>query len=308
MLRELVRNPYFRVYLGIYALTLLTLHLVEGFGLLLPLFMLVVMGGLFSLLAMWMSRRAIGSPLPVRSPGPESLALVAYLTVFVGWFLTGGMEWLHTSFAPGQSRTLAVLGAKVVVFVVLPYALMGGIWRYGPRDLAAPGFDLRRHGPVVLGMLAFILPYQAVVGQGVGRLREAGFEPWQLALGAPFTLAWLIVAVGLVEEFPYRVLLQSRLAALCRSEIAGVLLMALLFGLTHAPGLYLRTAGSLEGLGESPSLLAAVGYSIVIISPAGIFLGVLWARTRNLWVVMLVHAGFDWLTTLPDLTRTFFGG
>jgi CAAX protease family protein len=306
MLRELVRNPYCRAYLGTYALTLLALYLVEGFGLLLPLFVLLVMGGLFSLIAMWVSKRAIGAPLPVRSPGPESLTLALYLTVVVGWFLTGGMGWLRASFDPGQTRTVAVLVAKVVVFVLMPYALIGGIWRYGPRDLATGSFDLRRHGRVVLGMLAFILPYQAIVGQGVGQLRQAGFEAWQVGVGAIFSFAWLVVEVGLVEEFPYRVLLQSRLTTLCRSEIAGVLLMALLFGLTHAPGLYLRTAASLEGLGESPSLLAALGYSVVVISPAGIFLGVLWARTRNLWVVMLVHAGFDWLPQVTDLTRTFF--
>ena len=305
MTGTLARNAYLRLYLGVYGVTLLALHVWEDFGLALPLFVLGVMGGLLSLLAFLMSRRAQGTPTPVRRPGPESLALALYLTLVVGWFLTGGMEWLRGASAPGPGRMLAVLFAKVLVFVVGPYALMGAIWRYRPRDLFSRAFDLRRDGPVVVGMLLAILPYQAVVGQGLGELRQAGFGPWQLGAGALFTFAWLVVEVGLVEEFPYRVLLQSRLAALLRSEVGGILLMALFFGLTHAPGLYLRTGATLEGLGPSPSLLAAVGYSIVVLSPAGIFLGVLWARTRNLWVCMLVHAGFDWLPQVTELTRTF---
>jgi membrane protease YdiL (CAAX protease family) len=45
----------------------------------------------------------------------------------------------------------------------------------------------------------------------------------------------------------------------------------------------------------------AVCYSIVITSVAGVFLGVLWARTRNLILVMAVHAAGDWL---PNLVPT----
>ena len=241
----------------------------------------------------------------MRRPGPETLALALYLTVVIGWFLTGGMGWLRASFPDGPARMVAVLVAKALVFVVGPYLLLRIPWRYRLHDLAAPGFDVRRHGPAVVGMMLVILPYQALVGQGIGQLQRAGFEAWQLGAGALFTFAWLVVEVGLVEEFPYRVLLQSRLAALLRSEVGGVLLMALFFGVTHAPGLYLRAGAPLEGLGASPSLLAVVGYTVVVISPAGIFLGVLWARTRNLWVGLLVHAGFDWLPQLTDLTRTF---
>jgi membrane protease YdiL (CAAX protease family) len=46
----------------------------------------------------------------------------------------------------------------------------------------------------------------------------------------------------------------------------------------------------------------AVGYSIVVTSVAGFFLGVLWARTRNFAVVVVVHAAADLLpNVLPTL-------
>jgi len=56
-----------------------------------------------------------------------------------------------------------------------------------------------------------------------------------------------------------------------------------------------------EGLPAHPALWMAIGYSIVITSVAGFFLGVLWARTRNLAVVVLVHAAAD---LLPDFLPT----
>ena len=76
--------------------------------------------------------------------------------------------------------------------------------------------------------------------------------------------------------------------------------MALLFGLAHAPGLHFPSAATLESLGPHPSWLAAIGYSLAVTSVAGIFLGVLWIRTRNLSVV-LVHAAGDLLPNLVQL-------
>lgn len=54
-----------------------------------------------------------------------------------------------------------------------------------------------------------------------------------------------------------------------------------------------------------PSLLMAVGYSIVITSVAGFFLGVLWARTRNFLVLILVHAAADLLPNALPTLRVF---
>jgi len=49
----------------------------------------------------------------------------------------------------------------------------------------------------------------------------------------------------------------------------------------------------------------AVGYSIVMTSLAGLFVGVLWLRTRNFAVVVLVHAAGDLLPNLVPWIRTF---
>jgi len=154
-------------------------------------------------------------------------------------------------------------------------------------------------------MSVVLILFQIAFGRGVSEIRHSGLALWAVAAGIPFAYAWLLIEVGLVGEFFFRVLLQSRLTALLRSETAGILLMALLFGLAHAPGLHFRTAVTLEGLGPSPSWLVAIGYSVAITSVAGIFLGVLWARTRNILVVILVHAAGDLGPNLVHFVRAW---
>ena len=103
---------------------------------------------------------------------------------------------------------------------------------------------------------------------------------------------------GLCEEFLFRAFLQTRLADALNSELAGVCLGALVFGLAHAPGLYLRGQALLEGADAHPTILWAIAYSVAIISPAGLLFGTLWSRTRSLGLVVVLHALTD---LLPDL-------
>jgi len=98
---------------------------------------------------------------------------------------------------------------------------------------------------------------------------------------------------------------QTRLESFTRSRAGGIVLASLLFGLLHAPGLYLRTAHTGEALGRTPSLLLAVGYAIVVISPSGFFLGTLWSRTRNLAIIVVVHAAGDLLPNVVELAQHF---
>jgi membrane protease YdiL (CAAX protease family) len=121
----------------------------------------------------------------------------------------------------------------------------------------------------------------------------------------PISFLWLLIEVGLVEEFFFRAFIQSRLAAFFRSEVTGIVLSCLIFGLAHAPGLVLRGAGIISPVGESPSILLGVGYSIVILSVTGFGLGIVWARTRNLLVLMVIHAAGDLLPNFGELVEAF---
>src|SRR4029079_4623004 len=95
-------------------------------------------------------------------------------------------------------------------------------------------------------------------------IRRGEFSAMQLAIGLPICFAWLFFEAGLVEEFFFRALLQTRLAAWFQSEISGVALMALFFGLSHAPGFFLRGAGLSDAIGENPSAIDSIAYAIVV--------------------------------------------
>jgi membrane protease YdiL (CAAX protease family) len=140
-----------------------------------------------------------------------------------------------------------------------------------------------------------MLIFQSVFGRGLRDIRAAHLPPWVLAITIPLLFAWLMVEVGVVEEFFFRVLLQTRLEALLDSRWGGIVCSSLLFGLIHVPGLYLRPELTLEAVGAHPSLFMAIGYSIVLTSAAGLFLGVVWTRTRSFTAIVLIHAATDLL-------------
>jgi membrane protease YdiL (CAAX protease family) len=159
--------------------------------------------------------------------------------------------------------------------------------------------------PVVLVLSAAILAFQYYLGGGAAPIREGKLSVHQLLVGVPLCFFWLAIEAGLVEEFFFRALIQARLSAYYRSEITGVVLMALVFGLAHAPGFIFRHAGTVEGLGENPTALHAIAYSIVILSVSGVFLGIVWARTKNLFAVIIIHAATDLLPNLAHFVRTW---
>ncbi len=242
------------------------------------------------------------TPLPyrVREPRRESVMLLVYLVPLAA-FIAYGFSALH-SFVPSEpADSIAILIAKLAAFVLLPAWIMMSRFGYKLRALAPLSLKTS-HLLVVLGMSLVLLIFQSVAGKGLRDIADAQVPGDKLLLGIPFVFLWLVLDAGVVEEFFFRVLLQSRLSAALRSELGGIVLMSLIFGLVHSPGLYLRASATQEGLSAHPSLLMAVGYSIVITSVAGFFLGVLWARTRNFLVLILVHAATDLLpNTLPTL-------
>jgi membrane protease YdiL (CAAX protease family) len=306
-LAKLLKNQFFLAYLALYIVLLALMHTIEGFGLALPLFVLLFMGAGLSALAWWTTRGITAPDFIVKRSPQESILLLGYLLVVVG-YLTWGVNVIEAAFEADPARSLAILVAKLVFFVLFPLLLFRSVWRYSLRDFFRPSADRRGSVRVIVWMSLFLIIFQLVVGQGLTEIRAAEFTRWQLALGILLAYAWLVIEVGLVEEFFFRGLIQSRLSALLRSEVAGVVLMAALFGLAHAPGIYFRSEVTMEAVGSSPSLLMAVGYSIVVVSITGFFLGVIWVRTKSLYVLALIHAAGDLVPNAAQILRTWYAG
>jgi membrane protease YdiL (CAAX protease family) len=197
-----------------------------------------------------------------------------------------------------------LLSVKVLTFVVLPAAIISALGRYQIAELIPASLGWRRLRLALWMSLATVL-MQSLLGRGLRDIRGAHLPLWVLVVAAPLSFVWLAVEVGIVEEFFFRVLLQERLAVALRSPWGGLVVATVLFGLVHAPGFFLRPSATQEGLGSHPSLLMAVGYSIVLTSLGGLFLGVLWMRTKNFAVLVIVHAAGDLLPNLVPWVKAF---
>lgn len=289
-------------YLALYAATLLAMNRAGNFDIAEPLLVVVIVGIGFSLVA-WLLTAAV-KPLAytIRQPQKELTVIAIYLVPVVA-FLTWGLGAVHRYIPADPEDAFALLVAKLLVLVVVPAAIMRSLFGYSFRQLAP--VSLRpRHLTIMVAMSALLLCFQAALGSGLRDILNAHLPAAKLLVGVPLVFVWLALEAGFVEEFFFRVLLQTRLTAVLRSELGGIVLMALLFGLAHAPGLYLRSSLTHEGLGPHPSFLMAVGYSIVVTSVAGFFLGVLWARTRNFAAVVLIHAAGDLLPNLLPMMHS----
>ena len=287
-------------YLTLYGATLFAMVRYGHFDASDSLGVFAVLGVGFSLIAWLLTIGVKPLQYKVREPRQEAATLLAYLIPLAA-FIAYGFSVIHR-WVPGEpADSVAILAAKLAGFVAIPAWLLITRFGYNLRGLA-PASTKTSHMLVFVGMAFVLLVFQSLAGRGLKDITEAHVPGDTLLFGMPLVFLWLMVGVGVVEEFFFRVLLQSRLSAAIKSELGGIVLVSLLFGLVHVPGLYLRTGATQEGLAANPSMLMAVGYSIVITSIAGLFLGVLWARTRNFLLLVLVHAATDLLpNTLPTL-------
>jgi membrane protease YdiL (CAAX protease family) len=225
-----------------------------------------------------------------------------YLVV-IAWVLVSGFGRV-ARIRTEPLHSVVLLGVKLVTVIGFPAAIMLAFGHYRIAELMPISLRWRELRPALWMSLAALL-MQSFLGRGLHDIREAHLPLWVLAVATPLSFIWLMIEVGVVEEFFFRVLLQERLAAVLRSPWGGLVVAAVLFGLVHAPGLYLRPAATQEALGSHPSLFMAVGYSIVLPSLAGLFLGVLWMRTKNFAVLVIVHAAGDLLPNLVPWVKAF---
>jgi membrane protease YdiL (CAAX protease family) len=263
--------------------------------------------GLGLSLAAWLATaRGAPAPVDVRAPARELGVLCAYLALFAVAFLGWGLSALKAAFPSEPAQSLVILISKLAAMVAIPgwlFTRLGYAW----RDLLAPR-ALGRSGRIALLVIGLLLlALQLTVGRGPKALAALEQPAWQIVALAPFALAWLTIEAGLTEEFFFRALFQARAAAWLRSETAGIVSMALAFSLAHAPGYVLRGAHAMEGMRQAPNLLTAAAYTIVVVSPVGLMFGVLWARTRNLWLIVLLHGWGDLVPNLAPFVQTWTG-
>ena len=268
-----------------------------------PLFILCALGVAFPAVALAATRKSQPAAEPIARPAVESGATVLYLALFSVVVLGWGFWFLREQVPAGRTREVVTLAVKLLTMCAGPGLLFRALGtRAVPRGALGPrSSDLLPGIVLAIALLAF----QCVFGGGLRQLSELHPSAGTLAWAIPAAFVWLTLEAGLTEEVLFRAVLQTRLAAFLRTEPGAIVVGAALFGLAHAPGLYLRGGSLAEGLTGPPTAAWAIAYSIAIVSPAGLLFGVLWWRTRSLALLVLLHGWTDLLPNLAGFIRTW---
>lgn len=207
-----------------------------------------------------------------------------------------------------QIHVFIILSRKLFVFVIVPfllYRLCGfSLKDFGIKMPVSEIFS-KRNVITFLVMSVVILVFQYFLSTGGGNFRKENYSWVQMLIGFPLLFIWLFIEVGLIEEFFFRAVLQSRFSALLKSGAGGIAVSALIFGLAHAPGLYLRGFGETEGVSETMPFGFWAAYTICTMSVGGIFLGIIWNKTKNLYLVMSLHAMIDLIPNFSEFVHTW---
>jgi membrane protease YdiL (CAAX protease family) len=268
---------------------------------------LVILGVLLPLVAMLATAR-MPRPAPAAPWRSGDATLIVGLLAWIVLFLLAKGPLLAALLpSDPDPRLLETVNTllKLFAFVLAPWLVLrqrGLSWASGGRSTAS-----RSQLVVAFVLMALAaLAVQALLGSQFKRLLTGDFAGSEIALGGVLCFAWMSVEAGVVEEYFFRWFLQSRLAAWAGSEVSGIFLSALLFGLAHAPGILLRGAGVEEGLGAVPGVASTLAYVVVTQGVAGLSFGVLWARTRSFVLVVLLHGFFDALSNTASFIETWW--
>ena len=287
------------VYLLIWGASTAYLALTGG-DWLFPIASLVIFGLLLGALIWFLTRRMDAPPVPVADPARESAALLGYAVVYAVALIAFGLGAVKAAIPAGQAQDLAVLAYKLTIHVLIPAGivlLLGSAL----RPLFDPGTSRRGFWPTLLVLAGLMFGLLALVSPSLKQIDALGLAPAAALVWVLASWAWMSVEAGLCEEFLFRACLQSRLTAWLRSPATAIVVTSILFGLAHWPGLYLRGGPGVDGWSTDPVQVAA--FTIATLSPLSVSLGLLWARSRSLLLVVLVHGAIDALPNTAELVR-----
>jgi len=235
--------------------------------------------------------------LTIPAPRREAIFAVIYLAA---WFL---FAWNFGGLVNEASHWITLVALPILLLHLLRHSWeAGGGFR---ETLHSIGITWQNLGPslklaLVVGLLA-----APVVVWGSAKQEEvvAAIRSGRALYLFPLSFILMLFMAGFTEEVFFRGLLQARLAAAFGSEVRGLLVATVLFGLYHLPYAYhLRSWPSYGDLVWSVS-------QAIVEGAAGLLLGTLWLRTRNLFGGVFLHAFLNAFVVMTMLNFSIkFGG
>ena len=101
-----------------------------------------------------------------------------------------------------------------------------------------------------------------------------------------FVMAFILA--GIPEEFFFRVILQTRIEKLFNNAIDGVIISSIVFAIYHIPYRLLQNNSLTYG-----SLINTIFSVITQQFLIGLFLGVVWRKTKNIYGIAIIHSCYN---------------
>lgn len=263
-----------------------------------PFASLIIFGLIFSGVIWFLTRKMNAPDVPVNRPARESIGLLAYLSIYAVLLIGIWLGTLREAIPEGPNQEWAVLGYKLLIHVGVPAAIilaLGG----AVRPLFDGGMDRKGFWTTLIVLSAMMFGLLALVSPSLTQIGALNLDPAWTLFWVIASWTWLSIEAGICEEFLFRACLQSRLTAWMRSPVAGIAVTSILFGLAHWPGLYFRGGPGVDGWSTDPIQVAA--FTIATLSPLSVSLGLLWARSRSLLLIVIVHGAIDALPHTAEM-------
>ena len=263
-----------------------------------PFASLFIFGLIFSGVIWFLTRKMNAPAVPVNRPARESLGLLAYLAIYAVLLIGIWLGTVREAIPEGPNQEWAVLGYKLLIHIGIPAAIilaLGG----AIRPLFDGGMDRKGFWTTLIVLSAMMIGLLALVSPSLKQIGALNLDPAMTLFWVIASWTWLSIEAGLCEEFLFRACLQSRLTAWMRSPVAGIAVTSILFGLAHWPGLYFRGGPGVDGWSTDPIQVAA--FTIATLSPLSVSLGLLWARSRSLLLIVIVHGAIDALPHTAEM-------
>ena len=290
-LRKFVTDPLFLIFVILYGLAL------SGVAVAAPeewYRTLFLAAGVIAVSAviLYISRGYQPSPVKCVRPQPElRAAVIWFLCVFILAVLTDarGLE--------------AVNGfTNWILLFCVPLVLLHSTRRHESLSETCKSVGLHRHGlPTAVKIALFsallFLPFILLSVNPQQRIEILDvFRTPRVLIAFPLSFLLALVLAGFTEEFFFRGILQSRIAAATGSELQGLLAASLLFGVLHLPHAYLLPTWPTYGNAVWSLASVMTEYAIT-----GVLLGVLWVKTHNLAAPVLVHGVVNALVLMTSV-------
>jgi hypothetical protein len=211
----------------------------------------------------------------------SSVVVGLVFAIVLGFAVAATTGGLPTDFVSVLDLLTTQLG-----FAVVALGFLGGVtgWQFVEVSRPTRG-ELRLVAPALATILAFEVLRQLAVRQGyVGAAGTLSTPEEMSATAAAVLLGIAVLVAPPVEELFFRGVVQQYVADAASSAV-GIAVATILFVPVHGLGILLTAS--------SPMAAIVVVLVLAVIS---VVLGVAYARTQNLTVPIVIHAGYNLLT------------